>query len=86
MLIRYHKVLAEIARLDHRVEVPMGRADDAHVQVNDSFSPTLRTSPLSRSPQQLGLHRLGQFADLVQKQRLPVGHLEKPHAVLVRAR
>jgi hypothetical protein len=35
--------------------------------------------------QQLGLAGQGQFADLVQEQRAPVGELEQPHLVLDRA-
>ncbi len=35
--------------------------------------------------QQLGLHRLGQLADLVKKDRAAVGHFEQADAMLVRA-
>ncbi len=36
-------------------------------------------------PQQLGLHRLGQLADLVEEDRAAVGDFEQAHAVLVGA-
>ena len=38
-----------------------------------------------QEPQQLGLHGLGQLADLVQEKRAAGGHLEQARAVLVGA-
>ena len=41
--------------------------------------------PAFQEPEQLGLHRLGQFADLVEKERAAVGHLEEAGPVPLRA-
>ena len=80
-----HQVFAEIAFGDHLLQIAMRGADHAHVDDERIVVADAADFAAFQHPQQLGLHRLGQFADLVQKQRAAVGHFEQADAVLVGA-
>ena len=80
-----HQVFAELAFGDHLLQVAVRGADHAHVDDERLVVAHAADFAAFQHPQQLGLHRLGQLADLVEKQRAAVGHLEQPDAMLVGA-
>ena len=80
-----HQVLAEIALLDHFVQVAMGGADDAHIDGERLVFADAADFAAFQHAQQFGLHRLGQLADFVEEQRAAVGDFEQADAVLVGA-
>ena len=62
--------------LDHLGQVAVRGADDADVDLKGIIVANAANFAALQDAQQLGLHRLGQFADLVEKNRAAVGHLE----------
>jgi ABC-2 type transport system permease protein len=72
------EVLAEGAEVDHAPQVAMGGADEAdvHPPVHGLAQPPHQ--PRLQGPQNLGLHRQRQLADLVDEQGSPVGRLDGP--------
>ena len=80
-----HQVFAKIALVDHFLQIAMRGADHAHVDGERFVFANAADFATFQQAQQLGLHRLGQFADLVQEQRAAVGHFEQADAVLVGA-
>ncbi len=78
-----HQVLAKLARLDHVVQPAMRGADKAHIDCERIVLAHPTNLAAFEHAEQLGLHRLGQLADLVQKHRPAVGHFEQPDAMLV---
>ena len=63
------EVLAELARLDHLLEVAVGRGDDADVDLLGLAVADAEDDPLLQRAQQLHLQLQRQLADLVEEQR-----------------
>ena len=77
------EVLAKPAAFDHRIEVLVGRGNDADIG-RDGLAPAQPLeSPLLQQPQDLGLGARGHVADFVQQQRAAVGLLELADAPAV---
>ena len=70
------EILAERARGDQLVEPPVGGRDDAHRDANRLLAADALQLAVLQDAQQLGLRRLVQVADLVEKDRAAVGQLE----------
>ena len=79
------EVLAEPALADEHVERPVGRRDQAEVDVDGSVAAEALEAALLEHAQQLGLRDQRQVADLVEEQRAAVGQLEAPGLAVVRA-
>ncbi len=70
-----------------RFQVAVGRGDDARVERDLSFEePIGRTLRSCRARQQLGLHRQGHLANLVQEQRPAIGGDEQTLTIAARIR
>src|SRR5262249_54175582 len=79
------KVLAEAPGIDRRLEVAVGRRDDAYVD-----APPLRAADgshllLLQDAEQLHLHRRRHVADLVEEERAAVGLDEEARLVAERS-
>ena len=78
-----HQVFAEVAGRDHFGQVAVRGADDAHVDGERFVFADAADFAAFQHAQQLGLHRLGQLADFVEKDRAAVGDFEQADAMLV---
>ena len=76
------EVLAEPSALDMPVEVLIGRRDDAYVQADRLVTADALDSAFFQKAQQEGLQIHRHVADLVEKQRAPVGGLDAADAPL----
>jgi hypothetical protein len=76
------QVVAELVFGDGRQEVTVGRRDDTDVDLARPSLSDRRDLPLLDHPQQLGLHRQGHLADLVEEERSPRRGLEETALVL----
>ena len=74
------EVLAERARRDHRLEVAVGRADDADVDLARALAADRAHLAVLQDAQELGLHAERHLADLVEEERAAVGHVEETRA------
>ena len=75
--------MAKLAFRDQTLDNLVGGRDDPHidgVRLVLTDPPNLATF---ERPEQTGLKRLGKFADLVEKERAAVGHLEQAGPMLV---
>ncbi len=63
------QILPKLALLHHAFQMTVGGADQAHINRDFCRLAHRAHAPLLHGAQQLGLHRQGQFADLVEKQR-----------------
>ena len=70
------EVFAEVAALDHRLEIAMGRADHAHVGADGLGSADALERLLLEHAEQGDLRARGDVADLVEEERSALGHLE----------
>ena len=68
-----------------RVEIDVGGADQPEVHAHDPVAADRPVLALLQHPQQLGLEVGRHLADLVEQQRAPLGHLEQPFLVALRA-
>ena len=80
------QIVAKLARLDGRVQIPIRRRDHMHVD-----GPFVRrahgaNAPILDGVQQLDLHLRIEMTDLVQKQRAALRHLEQSALRLRRIR
>ena len=71
---------------DLRPEIDVGRGDDAHVDLDRQRLADRHHLALLQHPQQRGLGRRRQIADLVEQQRALVGAADVPGAIVDRAR
>ena len=72
------EVLAELARGHGRLQVAVGRRDDAHLDLQRLLAAHARELARLQHPQHLGLGRAAtHVADLVEEDRPAVGHLEE---------
>ncbi len=72
------EVLAELAAIDHALDVAVGRGDDADVDLVVVGAADAADGARLEHAQQLGLQRQRQFAHLVDQQGAAVGGLEQP--------
>ena len=79
------QVLAELARLDHRGEVAVGRRDDPHVDAERLDPADPEQLAVLDHAEQPHLDGLAELADLVEEERPEVGLLEPPLALRDRA-
>ncbi len=79
------EILPEPPGLDVRLQVPVGRGDDADVGVAGARLADPLEVLLLQEAQQLGLQRRRDLADLVEEQRPPLGHLDPPRLIADRA-
>jgi hypothetical protein len=79
------QILAEARRLDHRLQVLVGGAEDAHIHGRLGRVAEAAELLLLDRPQQLDLHRQRQIAHLVEEQRAAVGRLEEAFPIGVGA-
>ena len=70
------QILAEAARDNGRIQVAMGRGDDAHVAADGFIAADPLEAALLQHAQQFHLHLQRHVADLVQEQRAALGKLE----------
>ena len=70
------EVLTEGPRLDLTLQVAVGRRDQAHVHAQALDAAHALEALILEDTQQLDLHVLGQFADLVQEERAAVRQFE----------
>ena len=70
------EVFAELAAQHHRLEIAVGRRDDADVDVDRLVAAELGELRVLQDVQQLGLQRRLHLADLVEEDRAGVGLLE----------
>ena len=70
------QVLAERARGDQLIELPIRRRDDADADADRLLAADALELAVLQDAQQLGLRRLVQVADLVEEDRAAVGQLE----------
>ena len=70
---------------DHFVQIAMRGANDAHIDVDRLVLADAANLAALQHAQQLGLHRFGQLADFVEKDRAAVGDFEQADAMLVGA-
>ena len=68
--------------LDRRLEIAVGRGDDAHVDAHVLAAAEPREHAVLQHLQQLGLQRRAHLADLVEEHRPVVGELELAGLVL----
>ena len=68
------------------IQVDIGRADEAEVDVHDAIAANRPVLALLQNAQELGLEIRRHLADLVEQQRAPLGHLEEAFLVQRRAR
>ncbi len=69
--------------LDHRLfQIPVGGGQDTHVHLEGGVVTDALQIPVLQHPQQLGLQRQGELADLVQEQGALVGQLELARPVV----
>ena len=80
------QVLAEQSLRDPRLEVLVGRGNDAHVGTNRRVAADAIELTFGQHPQQAGLQRDRHVADLVEEQRAAVSLLEASAAQRIRAR
>ena len=80
-----HQVFAEIAGLDHLRRSRCVAQTTRTSTSNASILAHAANFAAFQHAQQLGLHRLGQLADLVEEDRAAVGDFEQPDAVFVGA-
>ena len=74
----------EFALLDKLQQIPVGRADHAHIHLNELIAADPHEFPLLNDAKQLGLHGDGQLADLVEKDSALVGNLKQALLALPR--
>jgi len=79
------QVLAERVGRDHLAQVAVGGAQDAHVDPERVVLAHAADLARLQEPEELHLHALVQFADLVEEQGAAIGDLEQPLAVRVGA-
>ena len=79
------EVLAEAPGRDLGLDVPVGRRQHAHVDLDRLLAADALELPLLQHAQQLELQRRRHVADLVEEQRPLVGQLEAPELALDRA-
>ena len=72
------EVLAELALLDHGLEVAVRGRHEAHVDLDGLRSAHALELALLQQAQQLHLHRWANVADLVEEERAAVGELDPP--------
>src|SRR5262249_2549984 len=70
------EVLAEFAAVDHRAEVSMGRANDAHVGAERSGAADALEGLLLKDAKEGDLGSRRDVADFVEEERAPLGHFE----------
>ncbi len=70
------QVGAELARLHHALQIPVGGEDQAHIHLHRRRTPDALELALLQHAQQLGLKRGRDVTDLVQEQGAAVRHLE----------
>ena len=80
------EVLAELALLDHLLEVAVRRRHEANVDLHGLVAADALELALLQRAEQLDLHLHREVADLVEEQRAAVGELEAAAAALHRAR
>ena len=80
------QILAKLAAADARLEIAMGRGEDADVDAARLDAADTLERALLQHAQQLHLHVEAHVADLVEKQRAAVGELEPADASGDRAR
>ena len=80
-----HQVFAEVAGRDHFRQVAMRGAHDAHIHNGRPVFAHAANLAAFQHAQQLGLHRLRQLADFVEKDRAAVGNFKQADAVLIGA-
>ena len=74
------EVLAELAGRDRRLQIAVGRGDDAHVDLQHLLAADARELARLQHAQHLGLRGQVHVADLVEEDRPAVGHLEQARA------
>ncbi len=79
------EVLAERSRLHHRLEVAVGRGDDADVDLAAALRTHGPDVAVLEDAEQLRLHPEAHFADLVEEERAAVSDLEQAGARAVGA-
>ena len=79
------EVVAELALPDELRGVAVGRGHETDVHVDELGPADATDLPLLKRPEELGLERLGQLADLVEEERAPVRDLDHPRLGPVRA-
>ena len=79
------EVLAEALVLDLRLEVAVGGAEHAHVDLDLHLAAEPAQPALLEHAEQLGLQLDGDLAHLVEEERAAVGELEHAGAPLIRA-
>ena len=80
------QVLAEALLDDQRLQIPVGGADDAHVDRDLLASADALDDAVLQEAQQLGLQRQRHVADLVEEQRAAVGGFDLADASACRRR
>jgi len=70
------QILAELAGLDRRFEIAMGRRDQPHIHLDRAAAAHALQFALLQHAQQLGLKGRRDLADFVEEQRAAVGHFE----------
>ena len=80
------QVFAERVGGDHVAQVAVGGADDPDIDAERVVLAHAADLAAFQETQQLDLHGLVQFADLVEEQRAAVGDFEEPLAIRARRR
>src|SRR5205085_11822776 len=75
------EVIAELLLLDLPLQVFVGRADDADVDLDRQRRADPLDLPLLEYAEELRLHRQAHLADLIEEDRALVGHLEAAAAL-----
>ena len=71
------EILTERPRVDRRPQVTVRRGDDSGVHLDVAFGADASDLSLLQGPQQFGLDRRSDFADLVQEYRAAAGDFEQ---------
>ena len=79
------QILAKRARSHHLLQRPMGGTHNPHIDGDGVVVTHSADFATFQCPQQPRLERLGEFADLVQKQRAAIGHLKQPSPMFLGA-
>src|SRR5262245_27560606 len=78
-----HQVFAEIARLNHFWQIAVRRADNTNIDFERVVVADTADFAAFEHTQELGLHTLGQLADLIEEDRAAVSHFEEADAMIV---
>src|SRR5439155_1569060 len=76
----------EVGTLELRLEVRVGRGDEAHVDLDRAVGADRGDALVLDDPEQFGLETEGHLTDLVEEERPAVGRLEQPAPRLAGAR